>query len=227
MLTKKIFYILSIFLILGVTMSAVNVRAHAPVTIDMEYDVNKQELSVKIIHGVTDPTYHYVSQIDVWVNVTQRWEYHHEIFYDNQDNHADPLVPLEEPTYTFTYTEQPIHSNITTSHTLADYILPFPAQLTGERLDEPINQDTGEPVGFIGKGRTNITLSVHCSLGGTLTEHYYVGLPYYNPHLTFSVAVIPTIVSSIIVFGLLFTLPLLGQKNAPKLQEKVKEGRID
>ncbi|MHA1562949.1 MAG: hypothetical protein ACTSPA_12585, partial [Promethearchaeota archaeon] len=52
-----------------------------------------------------------------------------------------------------------------------------------------------------------------------LVENYYVGLPYYNPHLTFAEAAIPATVSTIIVIVLLFTLPLAGQKSLPKLKD--------
>ncbi|TES95415.1 MAG: hypothetical protein E3J90_09755 [Promethearchaeota archaeon] len=152
-------------------MSVLNVKAHSPITMDMEYDLNAQELSVKITHGVTDPEYHYVYLIEVWVNS------------------SDPYHPPEAPDYSFPFTEQPAHN-------LNNYKLSFPA-------------------GDI----ANITVTAHCSLGGSLTEHFYVGQPYYNPHGTFALAVIPTIVSTIIVFSLLFFLPYLGQKNAPKIIE--------
>jgi hypothetical protein len=219
---KKIFYALSVFLLLGITMSVLNARAHAPINIDMEYDVAAQHLSVIYTHDVSDPTEHYIESIEVWVNVTQIWEDHeHHTYFDDQDNYAIAVRPSVAPNYTFLYTEQPTDiTPITTSHTLARYYLSFPAQLTGERLDEPIDKNTGEPVGYIEEGRTNITLSATCSDGGVLTEHYYVGLPYYNPHLTFAEAAMPATVSTIVVFALLFLLPKLGQKNAPKLTEE-------
>ncbi|MFX0012341.1 MAG: hypothetical protein ACFE9R_18660 [Candidatus Hermodarchaeota archaeon] len=225
---KKIFYVLSIFLLLGITVSALNVRAHAPANIDMQFDVDTQILDVIYTHGVSNPEYHYIESIEVWVNVTQVWEDHnHHTHFDDQDNYALAIRPSVAPNYTFYFTEQPIDiTPITVSHTLARYylnfslFLPFPATLTGEQIEgTPISDVTGEPVPYLGEGRTNITLSATCSLGGVLTEHYYIGLPYYNPHLGFSQAAIPGTVSTIIVLTLLFTLPKLGQKNAPKLQE--------
>ena len=57
---KKIFYILSVFLILGMTMSVLNGRAHPPINIDIEYDVDTEQLSVQYTHGVSDPTVHYI-----------------------------------------------------------------------------------------------------------------------------------------------------------------------
>lgn len=169
---KNIFYILCIFLIIGLNLSAFSVKAHSPIAMDMEYDLDAQELSIKITHGVTDPTYHYVYLMEVWVNS------------------SDPYHPPEAPDYSFHFTEQPAHN-------INNYILSFPA---GDKA--------------------NITVTAYCSLGGSLTEHFYIGQPYYNPHGTFSLAVIPTIVSTIIVFGLLFILPMLGQKNAPKIEGK-------
>ncbi|MBY9015147.1 MAG: hypothetical protein KGD68_05575 [Candidatus Lokiarchaeota archaeon] len=152
-------------------MSVLDVKAHSPITMDMEYDLNAQELSVKITHGVTDPSYHYVYLMEIWINS------------------SDPYHPPEAPDYSFDFTEQ-------LAHNLNNYILSFPA---GDKA--------------------NITVTAHCSLGGSLTEHFYVGQPYHNPHGTFSLAVIPTIVSTIIVFGLLFILPMLGQKNVPNLSK--------
>ncbi len=230
---KKIFYALAVFLILGITMSVLNVRAHAPINIDLEYDVGDQELSIRLTHGVSDPEYHRIYEIDVWVNHTQIWQRHieHTYHYDDQDNYAVAILPAGVPTYTFNNTnhpdfdEQPTDTTpITVSHTLPIYILPIPGlQKTGIELeDTPISDVTGEPVPWLGEGRTNITVSVKCSLGGVLTEHYYVGLPYYNPHLTFAEAAMPATVSTIIVLICLFGLPKLGQKNAPKLEIKSK-----
>ncbi|GAH38263.1 unnamed protein product, partial [marine sediment metagenome] len=193
----------------------------------------KGELSIRLTHGVSDPVYHRIYEIDVWVNNTQVWEdHHHHQYFDDQDNIAVAILPTGPPTIQFNNTnhpdfdEQPTDvTSITESHTLPIYILPIPGlKKTGEPIeDDPFDENTGKQVGFLGKGRTNITVDVKCSLGGSLTEHYYVGLPYYNPHLTFAEAAMPATVSTIIVFALLFTLPKLGQKNAPKLKEgKVK-----
>ena len=230
---KKIFYALSVFLILGMTMSALNVRAHPPINIDIEYDVGDQELSIRLTHGVSDPVVHRIYEIDVWVNHTQIWQRHieHTYHYDDQDNYAVAILPTGPPTYTFNNTnhpdfdEQPTDvTDITVSHTLPIYILPIPGlQKTGEPIeDDPFDANLGKQVGYLGEGRTNITVSLKCSLGGVLTEHYYVGLPYYNPHLSFAEAAIPALVSTIVVAALLYILPLLGQKNAPKLEIKSK-----
>ena len=229
---KKIFYALSVFLILGATMSVLSVRAHSPINIDLEYYVAEGELSIRLTHGVSDPEYHYIYEIDVWINQTQVWQRHieHTYHYDDQDNYAVAILPTGPPTYTFNNTNHPDFDEqptdvtpITISHTLPIYILPFPAQLTGEPLEgAPINENTGLPVPYLDEGRTNITVSVKCSLGGVLTEHYYVGLPYYNPHLTFAEAAMPATISTIVVLVLLFTLPKLGQKNVPKLEDKRK-----
>ena len=226
---KKILYVLSVFLILGFTMSGLNVRAHAPINIDIEFDVGTQEHSVIYTHGVSDPHEHYIESIEVWVNVTQVWEdHHHHTYFDDQDNYAIAIRPSVAPNYTFYYTEQPTDiTDITVSHTIARYyldfslFLPFPATLTGEQVeDAPIDENTGEQVPYLGEGRTNITLVATCSNGGVLEEHYYIGLPYYNPHLTFAEAAMPATVSTIIVFALLFILPKVGQKNAPKFKEE-------
>ncbi len=229
---KKIFYVLSVFLLLGMTVSALSVRAHVPINIDINYDVEDGELSIRLTHGVSDPVKHRIYEIDVWVNVTQVWVHHidHTYHYDDQENYALAILPTEAPTITFNNTnhpdfdEQPTDvTSITTSHTLPIYILPLPGlQKTGEivLVEDPTS---GEFIPFLGEGRTNITVSVKCSLGGVLTEHYYVGLPYYNPHLTFAEAAIPGAVSTVIVIALIFILPKLGQKNAPKVTEEKKK----
>ena len=232
---KKIFYVLSVFLLLGMTMSVLNVKAHPPINIDIEFNVSTQHLSVIYTHGVSDPHVHYLESIEVWVNVTQVWEDHdHHTFYDDQDNYALAVLPSVAPNYTYYFTEQPTDiTPITTSHTLAHYylnfslFLPFPANLTGELIDDPpFDENAGRIVPYLGEGRTNITLSATCSLGGVLTEHYYIGLPYYNPHLTFAEAAIPGTVSTIIVVALLFILPKLGQKNLPEeLKEHKKKSK--
>lgn len=234
---KKLFYALSVFLILGATVSVLNVRAHSPINIDIHYYVQENPaesyLSIRLTHGVSDPKVHYIYEIDVWINQTQVWVDHdHEYHFDDQDNYAVAVRPLGTPNYTFTYTEQPTNvSDITISHTLPIYILDIPGLTkTGEIIDNPEYDANLERVVAYLKdaGRTNITVDVKCNLldwegkPSKLTEHYYVGLPYYNPHLTFAEAAMPATISTIVVAILLFTLPLLGQKNLPKL----KEGKI-
>ena len=223
---KKIFYVLSVFLLLGMTISALSVRAHVPINIDINYDVDDGELSIRLTHGVSDPEYHRIYEIDVWVNHTQVWQRHieHTYHYDDQENYALAMLPTGPPTITFNNTNHPDFDEqptdvtpITVSHTLPIYRLHIPGlQKTGEVIlvEDPTS---GEFIPFLGEGRTNITVSVKCSLGGVLTEHYYVGLPYYNPHLTFAEAAMPATISTIVVVILLFTLPLAGQKSLPKL----------
>jgi len=205
---KKIFYALSVFLILGMTMSALNVRAHQPINIDIKYYLVddpdypelREKLSIRLTHGVSDPI----------------WEDHdHNAYFDDQDNYALAVLPTVAPTYTFNNTNHPEFdrqptdvTDITVSHTLPIVLVEDPT--------------SGELIPFLGEGRTNITVSVKCSLGGVLTEHYYVGQPYYNPHLTFAEAAMPATISTIVVVALLFILPKLGQKNAPKLEIKSK-----
>ncbi len=229
---KKIFYVLSVFLLLGMTMSVLNATAHPPINVDIEYDVDTEQLSVQYTHGVSDPKVHFISSIEVWINVTQVWLHHedHTEVFNDSDNYAIAIPPPHSvaPNYTFYYTEQPTDiTPITTSHTIARYILDIPGlQKTGTPLDTPIDKNTGKPVGYIIDGRTNITLRANCTHDdwegnpSSLTEHYYVGLPYYNPHLTFAEAAMPATVSTIVVLALLFILPTLGQKNAPKSEEE-------
>ena len=241
---KKIFYALSVFLILGAMMSGLSVRAHSPINIDIEYydatalDVDlREKLVIRLTHGVSDPKEHYIYEIDVWINQTQRWvehgsqgKYeHHGIYYWDLDNYGVAILPLGEPNYTFTYTEQPTHvTPITISHTLPIYRLSLPGLTkTGEIIDNPEYDANLERVVAYLKdaGRTNITVDVKCNKldwegeESHLVENYYVGLPYYNPHLTFAEAAIPATVSTIIVIVLLFTLPLAGQKSLPKLKD--------
>ena len=149
---KKIFYVLSVFLLLGVTTSLLNVRAHPPINVNMEYIVAEQHLDIQYTHGVSDPAVHYLYRIDVWVNVTQVWEDHeHHTYFDDQDNYAIAVAPSVPPTYIFTEANHPELgaqptdiTPITVSHTIARYILEFPAQLTGELADNlPIDKNTG------------------------------------------------------------------------------------
>ena len=79
---KKVYYlfgILSIFLITGIAFTTFNARAHNPMHLDFKYDrddadtvdhIVDQTLYITVIHGVTDPTYHYVYNITIFVNNT-------------------------------------------------------------------------------------------------------------------------------------------------------------
>ena len=79
---KKVYYlfgILSIFLITGIAFTTFNARAHNPMHLDFKYDrddadtvdhIVDQTIYITVIHGVTDPEYHYVYNITIFVNNT-------------------------------------------------------------------------------------------------------------------------------------------------------------
>jgi len=73
MSAKKIIGILSIFLMMGIAFTTINVNAHRPIHIDFMYErepgePDYQVLKVTIIHGVTDPSYHYIQSIEIQVD---------------------------------------------------------------------------------------------------------------------------------------------------------------
>ena len=66
---KKIISILSIFLMMGIAFTTINGNAHRPIHLDFMYETDStsdqyQILKVTIIHGVTDPTIHYINNIE-------------------------------------------------------------------------------------------------------------------------------------------------------------------
>jgi len=65
---KKLIGILSIFLVMGIAFTTINVKAHNPMHLDFLYDADNDILKITIIHGVTDPNYHYVKSIEIQVN---------------------------------------------------------------------------------------------------------------------------------------------------------------
>ena len=62
--------IIPIILILGIACLSSSVIAHPAAAMHMEYDEDTTTLSIYIIHGVTDPTYHFTETIVVRVNGT-------------------------------------------------------------------------------------------------------------------------------------------------------------
>ncbi len=67
---KKLIGLLSIFLVMGIAFSATSVNAHKPMHIDFNYDADNDILKLTFIHGVTDPTFHYVASIEIQINDT-------------------------------------------------------------------------------------------------------------------------------------------------------------
>ncbi|MFX1289314.1 MAG: hypothetical protein ACFFFY_12230 [Promethearchaeota archaeon] len=67
---KKIFFIITIFSILFLTIAGVNVRAHPPDDMSLEFNSGTSTLKVTIIHGVSDNTTHYISSVEIRVNGT-------------------------------------------------------------------------------------------------------------------------------------------------------------
>ena len=67
---KKIIGILAIFLMMGIAFTTINVNAHKATHIDFMYERDPakedyQVLKVTIIHGVTDPSYHFIQSIEI------------------------------------------------------------------------------------------------------------------------------------------------------------------
>ena len=65
---KKIYYFISVFLIVFLTITSINVRAHPPDDMALSYNSNTNVLSVTITHGVSDNTTHYVVSVEIKVN---------------------------------------------------------------------------------------------------------------------------------------------------------------
>jgi hypothetical protein len=65
---KSLIYILSIFLLIGITFTTQNTKAHRPIHLNLSYDQTDDIFTISFIHGVTDPNYHYVASVTI--NVT-------------------------------------------------------------------------------------------------------------------------------------------------------------
>ena len=65
---KKIFYVISVFFIVFLTIAGINVRAHPPSDMTLEFDSNTNALTVTITHIVSDNTSHYVLSVVINVN---------------------------------------------------------------------------------------------------------------------------------------------------------------
>jgi len=55
---------------IGIGITNSSVKADAPITLDIAYHKEEQYVSVWFTHGVTDPSYHYVSLVTIEVNET-------------------------------------------------------------------------------------------------------------------------------------------------------------
>ncbi|MFX0177996.1 MAG: hypothetical protein ACFE85_17400 [Candidatus Hodarchaeota archaeon] len=65
---KNILFGMLIFLMIGIAIANSSVKADTPITLDIAYDLDEQYVSVWFTHGVTDPSYHYVSLVTIQVN---------------------------------------------------------------------------------------------------------------------------------------------------------------
>jgi len=65
---KNTYYFISIFFIVFLTIAGINVRAHPPDDMSLEYNSSTNTLKVSITHGVSDNTSHYVISVVVKVN---------------------------------------------------------------------------------------------------------------------------------------------------------------
>ena len=65
---RKIYYFISVFIIVFLTIAGVNVRAHPPDDMALSYNSSTNVLRVTITHGVPDNTTHFVVSVEVKVN---------------------------------------------------------------------------------------------------------------------------------------------------------------
>lgn len=65
---KSLIYVLSIFLLINITSTTQNAKAHAPIHLDLSYDQTEDIFTISFVHGVTDPNYHYIASVSI--NVT-------------------------------------------------------------------------------------------------------------------------------------------------------------
>ena len=65
---KNTYYFISIFFIVFLTIAGINVRAHPPDNMSLEYNSGTNTLKVSISHVVSDNTSHYVVSVVVRVN---------------------------------------------------------------------------------------------------------------------------------------------------------------
>ena len=65
---KKTYYFISVFFIVFLTIAGINVRAHPPDDMSLEYNSSTNTLKVSISHVVSDNTSHYVDSVVVRVN---------------------------------------------------------------------------------------------------------------------------------------------------------------
>ena len=68
MAKTKFILIISLFLIIGITSTVLNAEATNPEHFDLKYYEDDDILSIYIVHGVTDPSKHYVNYIEIRVN---------------------------------------------------------------------------------------------------------------------------------------------------------------
>ena len=65
---KNTYYFLSVFFIVFLTIASINVRAHSPQDMSLDYNSGTNTLNVSITHGVSDNTSHYVISVVIRVN---------------------------------------------------------------------------------------------------------------------------------------------------------------
>lgn len=65
---REFFYYITIFFILFLTVAGINVRAHPPSDMTLEFNSSTNILKVSIVHDVSDNNSHYIASIVITVN---------------------------------------------------------------------------------------------------------------------------------------------------------------
>jgi hypothetical protein len=65
---KQIYYYMTIFFMVFLTIASINVRAHPPSNVVLDFNSSTNTLTVTITHVVDDNTTHYISSVVISVN---------------------------------------------------------------------------------------------------------------------------------------------------------------
>ena len=68
MIKKRLICVIAIVSLICITSATINVKAHNPADVLLDYNSNTEVLTVTIVHGVSDRNSHYINSVYITVN---------------------------------------------------------------------------------------------------------------------------------------------------------------
>ena len=81
MIKKRLICVIAIVSLIYIAYATINVKAHNPADVNLDYNSNTEVLTVTILHGVSDRNSHYINSVSITVNKSMVLKNHNDMAF--------------------------------------------------------------------------------------------------------------------------------------------------